>query len=216
MKDQHFSQELFAQMPLVGILRGMPPARLQQVADLYQQCGFTTLEVTMNSPGAVDIIRSLAQQFPQLNVGAGTVCNLKDLQKAQEAGASFIVTPILDESVIEACNKVELPVFPGAFSPSEIYRAWNAGADMVKVFPAGRLGASYLKDVLGPLNHVKLMAVGGVGLENMTDFLKAGAQGLGLGSSLFPKAIIEREDWDSLTQHFKQFVATYQAYAGQK
>lgn len=212
MKEQPFSDELFAQMPLVGILRGMPPARLRHLTDLYQQCGFTTLEITMNSPSAADMIAALRKDFPGLNIGAGTVRNLKELKIALDAGAAYIVTPVLDEAVIHHCKKAEKVIFPGAFSPTEVYRAWQAGADMVKLFPAGRLGPAYLKDILAPLDEVKLMAVGGVGLENMTDFLKAGARGLGLGSSLFPKATIEQEDWDTLAGHFQQFAETYRNY----
>lgn len=215
MTQKPFSHARFKEMPLIGILRKMPADSLYKLADIYQNSGLTTLEITMNSPGAVEMIYALAKKFPNLNIGAGTVCNLKDLSKAQDGGASFIVTPVLDETVIKACKQASLPVFPGAFSPTEIYRAWQAGADMVKVFPAGRLGAAYLKDVSGPLDQVKLLAVGGVGLENMTEFLKAGAQGLGLGSSLFPKELIEQEKWKSLEAHFQAFVEKYQSYTYQ-
>jgi len=207
-----FSLDIFQQMPLIGILRKMPPRPMHRMVKIFQSSGLTTLEVTMNSPGAAAMIQKLSHDFPGLNIGAGTVCNLNQLREAQQAGASFIVTPILDEEVIATCQEEGLAVFPGAFSPTEIYRTWQAGASMVKLFPAGRLGPSYLQDVLGPLDQIKLIAVGGVGLNNMHDFLQAGAAGLGLGSSLFPKQMIEEESWNSLEQHFQAFVKKYRAF----
>lgn len=211
MKNQPFSFDLFHRMPLIGILRGMLPARLQRVTELFQQAGFTTLEVTMNSPAATNVIAALRKNFPELNIGAGTVRNLKELKTALDAGASYIVTPVLDEAVIQHCRKEKIAIFPGAFSPTEIYRAWQAGADMVKVFPAGRLGPAYFRDLLAPLDEVQFIAVGGVKLENMADFLNAGAQGVGLGSSLFPKTMIGNENWDGLFEHFQEYADHYRS-----
>jgi len=211
MRTQPFSFDLFHSMPLVGILRGMPPARLHKVTELFQQAGLTTLEITMNSPAAPTMIASLRKNFPKLNIGAGTVRNLEELKTALDAGASYIVTPVLDEAVIHHCRKEKVSIFPGAFSPTEVYRAWQAGADMVKVFPAGRLGPTYLKDLLAPLDEVRIIAVGGVSLENMADFFNAGAQGVGLGSSLFPKNLTEEENWDDLSEHFHKYAEHYRS-----
>ncbi|WPP51696.1 bifunctional 4-hydroxy-2-oxoglutarate aldolase/2-dehydro-3-deoxy-phosphogluconate aldolase [Catalinimonas niigatensis] len=209
-----FSWEQFNDMPIVGILRKLPAHKLEKIVSLYQQCGLTTLEITMNTEGAAEMIQQLNDAYPNLNVGAGTVCNQKDLDVALRAGASFIVTPITDEKLIARCKESNVPVFPGAFTPSEIYKAWSAGAEVVKLFPAGLLGPKYIKDVLAPLDQIKLMPVGGVDLQNFTEFLQAGAVGLGLGSQLFLKEAIENEAWEQLESHFKAFVDKYRAYRG--
>lgn len=211
--NRPFSQELFYKMPLVGILRGFPPAQMQQLSTLYAQAGLTTLEITMNTPGATDTIASLIEAVEgRLNVGAGTVCNLEDLDRALAAGAQFIVSPIMDEEVIKKCVESQVPVFPGAYTPTEIYRAWALGATMVKVFPAGKLGPDYIKEVLAPLNEIQLLPTGGISLDNMRAFIKAGAKGFGIGSALIPKQLVENEEWDKLSQHFTQFVNRYNAF----
>lgn len=207
-----FSWDRFNAMPIVGILRKLPADKLEKIVTCYQQSGLTTLEITMNTMGATEMIQSLSEKYPNLNVGAGTVCHSKDLDAALKAGASFIVTPILDEKLIAQCKEAGIPIFPGAFTPSEIYRAWAAGAEVVKLFPAGLLGPQYIKDILAPLDQIKIIPVGGVDLENCTDFLKAGAVGLGLGGQLFLKAAIENENWEQLEKHFQAFVKKYQNY----
>jgi 2-dehydro-3-deoxyphosphogluconate aldolase/(4S)-4-hydroxy-2-oxoglutarate aldolase len=110
------------------------------------------------------------------------------------------------KKIIRACVKKEIPIFPGAFTPSEIYEAWSEGASMVKVFPAATLGADYIKDVKAPLGQVKLMPTGGIDLENIESFKKAGAEGFGVGSPLFKKNLIRDKDWNGLKEHFKKFV----------
>lgn len=210
--DKSFSWEKFEAIPIIGILRKLPVYKLEKIVSLYQKCGFSTLEITMNTEGASTMIRQLNEQFPELNVGAGTVCNEDDLEQALDAGASFIVTPILDEKVIQACVSAQVPVFPGAFTPSEMYKAWRAGASMVKLFPAGLLGPKYIKDVLAPLDQLKLVPVGGVDLQNFTEFLQAGAAGLGLGSQLFLKSAVDNDDWSALEQHFLKFIHAYKDY----
>jgi len=127
---------------------------------------------------------------------------MPDLEAALAAGAQFIVTPILDEQIVQHCVQKNIPVFPGAYTPTEIYRAWSAGASAVKVFPAAQLGAKYIKDVLAPLNEIRLLPTGGVSLENIGDYFEAGAAGVGMGSSLLDKKLIEREDYDGLKDHF--------------
>ena len=210
--NQSFSRELFDQMPLVGILRGFPPSKMNKMGELYARAGLTTLEITMNTEGAADTIASLIEALgTELNVGAGTVCNMKELDQALGAGAQFIVSPIVDEEVIKKCVELAIPVFPGAYTPTEIYRSWALGATMVKVFPASKLGPGYIKEVLAPLNQIQLLPTGGISLDNMEAFIKAGAKGFGIGSALVPKQLVEQEEWEALSQHFNQFVTRYKS-----
>ncbi len=205
--NQTFSWKLFEQMPVVGILRNFPSEVMLPLALHYTEAGLTTLEITMNSAEAETTIALLIEKYgDRLNIGAGTVCTMTDLEKALAAGARFIVTPILDEDVIKSCVDRQIPIFSGAYTPTEIYKAWNWGASMVKVFPASRLGPEYVKEVLAPLNQIKLMPTGGITLDNCTDFLKAGAKGLGMGGQLFPKELILNQDWPKVKAVFRQFV----------
>jgi 2-dehydro-3-deoxyphosphogluconate aldolase/(4S)-4-hydroxy-2-oxoglutarate aldolase len=211
--NQEFSQERFDQMPLIGILRGFPSSKMNKMSELYAQAGLTTMEITMNTEGATETIASLVQALgDRLNIGAGTVCNLKELDQALGAGAQFIVSPIVDEDVIKKCVDLDIPVFPGAYTPTEIYRSWALGATMVKVFPASKLGPDYIKEVLAPLNQIQLLPTGGISLGNMEAFIKAGAKGFGIGSALVPKQLVEKEEWEALSRHFNQFVTRYKSF----
>nr|WP_295933862.1 bifunctional 4-hydroxy-2-oxoglutarate aldolase/2-dehydro-3-deoxy-phosphogluconate aldolase [uncultured Dyadobacter sp.] len=206
MSERTFSWELFNKAPLVGIIRNISPEDVKRILPIYREAGLTTVEITMNTPGASDIIRyALESEHYGLNIGAGTVCTKDDLEAALEAGAQFIVTPVISKKVIKSCVKKGIPVFPGAFTPTEIYNAWTMGASMVKIYPATSLGPEYIKDLKAPMNQLKLLPTGGVGLENMSAFLKAGANGLGVGGQLFDKKLIQEKDWDGLKAHFLQF-----------
>lgn len=200
----HFKQELFDKMPVVGILRNVSLEVIEEILPYYKKAGFTILEITMNSKNVSQIIRTLAKDNPDMNIGAGTVCTMDDLNAALDAGASFIVTPILDEAVVKHCVENRIPIFPGAFTPLEIYTAHKLGAEVVKVFPATQLGSGYIKDVLAPLNTLKLLPTGGVSVSNIETFFKAGATGVGMGGSLFDKTLIENKDYDALFYHFKE------------
>jgi len=207
MNDKKFSWELFDKLPVIGIVRNLGLEDVIQILPSYVQAGLTTIEITMNTEGAEEIIRYALEHYPEhLNVGAGTVCTKKDLNKAIEAGAQFIVTPIVRRKIIRSCVKNELPVFPGAFTPTEIYKAWSLGASMVKVFPAKTVGADYIKDVKAPLNQIKLIPTGGVDIDNIESFKKAGADAYGVGGPLFKKALIKEKDWAGLKEHFIKFV----------
>lgn len=213
-----FSWELYQKLPIIGILRGIPDRHVSKIIPLYLEAGFTTIEITMNTPGAAQMIADATTLYGfSLNIGAGTVCTEEDLASALQAGASFIVTPILNETVITTCVARQVPIFPGAYTPTEIYKAWLLGASMVKVFPANRLGPEYIKEVKAPLNHIRLVPTGGVNVDNFTEFLKAGADGVGMGSQLFSKSLISEENWDGLLAHFQAVKNTYdQMIAGLK
>jgi 2-dehydro-3-deoxyphosphogluconate aldolase/(4S)-4-hydroxy-2-oxoglutarate aldolase len=205
-KSRTFSWSLLTQMPIVGILRNIPSETIPQILPGYIAAGLSTLEITMNSPGATEMINGLSKSYGEtLNVGAGTVRNLADLELAINAGANFIVTPILDEEVIRECVRLNIPIFPGAYTPTEIYKAWRLGASIVKIFPATSLGPGYFKDILAPLNDIKIMPTGGVSLSTLPGFFEAGATAFGIGSPMFDKELIQNKDWDNLGAHFLKF-----------
>ena len=208
MNNQEFSWNGFSKVPIVGIIRNLSFDTIEKILPIYLSAGLTTIEITMNTQAAEEIIRFAADKYKgQLNVGAGTVCNTDELDLAIRAGSQFIVTPILDPDVVRTCVSKNIPVFPGAYTPTEIYQAWKLGASMVKVYPATSLGPEYIKDVKAPLNKIKLMPTGGINLDNIQTFIKAGADGLGIGSQLFDKTLIKEENWKGLELHFKQYVS---------
>jgi 2-dehydro-3-deoxyphosphogluconate aldolase/(4S)-4-hydroxy-2-oxoglutarate aldolase len=207
MMQPAFSWELFERAPIVGIIRNISLEDLKVILPLYRAAGLTTVEITMNTANATEMIRYVVENESEgLNIGAGTVCTKDDLVNALDAGSQFIVTPILSKKVIKSCVKKGVPIFPGAYTPTEIYNAWTLGATMVKIYPATSLGPEYIKDLKAPMNQLKLLPTGGVGLGNMTDFLKAGANGLGIGGQLFDKSLIQDKNWEGLGMHFRQFV----------
>jgi 2-dehydro-3-deoxyphosphogluconate aldolase/(4S)-4-hydroxy-2-oxoglutarate aldolase len=205
-----FSWEAFEKAPLVAILRNLPSSSLLSIAKCMVTSGISTMEITINTPGAFESIQTLRDKYgDKLNIGAGTVCNLHDMHDALDAGAQFIVMPICEEDVINYCVIHKIPVFPGAYTPTEIYRAWQMGATMVKVFPASDLGPTYIKDVLAPLNEIKLMPTGGVTLENLGAFFGAGAQAVGIGGGIVPKKLVEAQDWKGLEKIMSNFIRAY-------
>ncbi len=178
----------FRKKPLLGILRGIPPVALEPLFEAIVASGLQTVEITMNTEGAAGLIRSAVRRYgKQLMIGAGTVLTLRDLKTALAAGASFIVSPVVVPAVIEYCAKHKIPVFPGALVPQDIYAAWQAGATMVKVFPAGCFGPNYFKELKGPFRQIDLLACGGVTPENTKDYFKNGASAIAAGSSVFRK-----------------------------
>lgn len=209
-----FSFELFNRMPIVGIMRGIPDEYIRPIAAVYAASGLTCLEMTMNSSNAAQHISALVDEFGgRLNIGAGTVCSMADLETALSAKAQFIVTPVINDDVIKTCVEVKVPIFPGAYTPSEIYKAWTLGATAVKLFPSGDLKPAYIKEVLAPLNFVKLMPTGGVKLDNLTTFFEQGASAVGIGSHFFPKEVLARQDWDALGDIYRAFAEKYSTFA---
>ena len=199
--------ERFSETPLLGILRGLRPEEVEPVVELSVRCGLAALEVTLNTDGALDLIsRMKAAAGDRLQIGAGTVLSRDAMLGALGAGAEFVVSPVFVPGISEECRKRGIPNFPGAFTPQEIFAAWNAGAEMVKVFPAGALGPSYISDVKGPFRDIPLMAVGGVNEKNAADFMKAGCVGLGVGGNLVNKEWIQNGEWDKITALAREFM----------
>lgn len=197
-------------LPVVGILRGFTTPQVIEIVKAALRGGLRNLEITMGSaetPLQIQQARRIAGE--RICIGAGTVLNLELLEKALAAGASFIVTPIANADVIEECVRRKIPVFPGAYSPTEIFRAWELGATMVKVFPAETLGPAYIKAIKAPLPQVKLMPTGGVDLKTFAAYKKSGADGFGVGSPLFDRARIEAGDWNWIETQCRAFVSAF-------
>lgn len=194
----------FKKIPLMGILRGYSMEDTLQILNCYSKAGLTTIEITMNTDAAVSIIKACTDQYKnKLNIGAGTVRTIEEAKRAIAAGAQFVVSPITDAEIIQYCKNREIPVFPGAFTPTEVFTAWQLGATMVKVFPAQFLGPSYIKELLAPLDQISLMPTGGVNQENIADYINAGAKAFGVGGMLFDKALIRQNDWEGLEEKMR-------------
>ncbi|WP_257657980.1 bifunctional 4-hydroxy-2-oxoglutarate aldolase/2-dehydro-3-deoxy-phosphogluconate aldolase [Parapedobacter lycopersici] len=210
MDNKAFNWPRFNQVPIVGIIRNLSLAQVRMVLPLYVEAGLNTVEISLTTPDALHIIEEANTRFgAQLNIGAGTVCDMDELQRSLDAGSTFIVSPITDAQLIKSCADRGIPVFPGAFTPTEIYQAWKAGATMVKIFPAS-LGAQYIKDIKAPFPDIKLLPTGGVGLDNLADFVAAGAEGFGIASQLFDKQAIAANDQKALLNHFMQYARFFQ------
>ena len=169
--------------------------------------GITTLQFTLTNKKANDAITKVRKTFgDRIIVGAGTVLDADNAAASIDAGAQFLVTPILAPDVIDAGKKHDTPVVCGAFTPTEIWTAWKLGADLVKVFPAGQLGPGYFKDVLAPLPDLLLVPTGGVNLETCGSFLAAGAYTVAVGSQLLSKEIVHARDWNALTTLARRYI----------
>lgn len=199
--------DLLTQEKIIAIIRGISPNAADKTVEALTQGGVKLLEVTTNTEGALDMLSRWREKYAgQVRVGMGTVLNLPMAKDAVSAGAEFLISPNLDEAVIAYGLEQGIEVWPGTMTPTEIIRAWNAGAKAVKVFPMGSLGLSYLKEIRAPLDHIPMIATGGVTLDNIADFLKAGAIGVGLGSNLVDKELVRDGKYDQLTLLVQRFV----------
>jgi len=198
-------------MPLIAIMRGFSLESVAPIVEAIGRGGLRTLEITMNTPGAEGQIRRAADaaRGSGMQIGAGTVTSKKRLEKALEAGASFVVTPNLNQAVIQLCQEAEVPFIPGAFTPTEIYQAHESGALAAKIFPADTLGPKYVNAIKAPLPDVKIAPTGGVSAERMRAYLEAGADAFGLGSPLFPAGAVQASDWAVIEREARAFTNAY-------
>lgn len=200
-----FSSSAFKRAPIMGVLRGVDWNTLKRILPIYEEAGFTTVEITMNTKNAEVLIHNAIKEFPNLNIGAGTVCSINDLDKALGAGAQFVVTPVINDAVIKRSIQRQVPIFPGAFTPSEIYHAWELGATAVKVFPCSLFGPQYIKEIRGPLSDIPLIPMGGVNADNLFSYFKIGVHAVGMGgSALFTPELLKEEKEADLSHHFKK------------
>jgi len=198
-----FNIELFEKAPIIGILRNINEETVKSLLPVYFKSGFNSVEITMNSPRAADIIQNSVKDFPKMNIGAGTVCTIEELDLACDAGASFIVSPILSSEIIKKSIERKVAVFPGALTPTEIFKAHSLGATAIKVFPVTSFGPKYIKDLMAPLDKIKLIPVGGISKNNIKAFFENGSYGVGMASSLFSKNLISKHSTEELSNHFK-------------
>mgnify|MGYP001562954321 CR=1 FL=1 len=200
----------FKKMPILGILRGIGANIIEPLTETVIDAGLETIEITMNTGGAATLIeKAVATGGKRLTVGAGTVLSVKSLEIAMNAGATFIVTPVLVEDVMKYCVKNKIPVFPGALSPQEIYNAWNGGATMVKVFPSRSFGPEYFKEMKGPFNDIELLACGGVTPENMKEYFSSGANAIAFGAEVFKREWLESGDFANIGKSIMKFIDNY-------
>lgn len=196
-----------ASLRLIAIIRQDDLSHAKDVAAALGNAGVLVQEFTLTNPDSLRVIEALRQDssFGHLSIGAGSVRSLQEAKDAVAAGAQFLVTPVTQLEVIDYAVQAGIPIFPGAFTPTEIHTAWQAGAAAVKVFPATTLGPGYLKDVLAPLPYLKLVPTGGVSLENISSFFASGAFAVGIGSHILDKEALKNGDWQGLERHAKSF-----------
>lgn len=197
----------FKKKPILGILRGVKADILEPLIETVISAGLETMEITMNTENAPELIRMAKKvSGSRLNLGAGTVLSMRDLESALKSGASFIVMPVLIDEVMKYCLKNKIPVLPGAFTPSEVYQAYEAGSTMVKVFPAKFFGPEYFRELKGPFNNIELLACGGVTPENLREYFSCGASAVSFGASVFRNDWLERKDFESISRAIRRFI----------
>lgn len=202
------TQETIERVGLIPVLRAKSTAQGRAVVEAMMGGGVNIVEVTMTVPGAIDLLKELKREYGnQLLLGSGTVTTAEQVQATIDAGAEFVVSPSLHPQVIEATKRNKKISCPGALTPTEAITAWNAGADYVKIFPCSAVGgASYLKALLAPFPHLKLIPTGGVTLQTAASFIQAGARALGVGSDLVDLAAVDSGRAETITETARAYL----------
>ena len=209
---RHAIVERIEAVGLVAIIRANASTGLIETCRALAEGGVTVAEITMTTPGALDAIRAASEQLGErMLIGVGSVLDAETADRAIDAGAEFVVSPVFKPGVIDAAHGRGKPCFAGAFTPTEVLNAFEAGSDVVKVFPANHNGPKFFSDILAPMPHLKLTPTGGVDLDTIPAWFKAGARCVGVGSALVKKDLIANADWDGLTALARQFVDAVKA-----
>ena len=196
---------------LIAVIRRPKKSQINYIAEALVEGGTGALEITLDTPGALEIIRELKGKFQnRVLVGAGTVLDAVSAKSAIDAGSDFIFCPSFDVETIQMTNRYGKISIPGVMTPTEIVQAYSAGADLLKIFPGAALGESYIKDLQGPLSHIPMMPTGGVNLDNVETFIKNGAVAVGAGGSLVDGKAIAEERYEVLTEISKEFIKRIQ------
>jgi len=196
---------------VVALIRADGPDGLLDCAKALAEGGLTSIELTMTTPGAIRVLEKATAELPDFIFGLGTVLDAETARAGILAGAKFIVTPATRPDVIEVCKRYSIPIFSGAFTPTEILRAWEAGSDAIKIFPAEFFGPNYIKSVKAPFPQIDFVPTGGVNENNVGDFLKAGAMATAAGSSLVDAKALKEKNWAAITAKAKAFAAAVAA-----
>jgi 2-dehydro-3-deoxyphosphogluconate aldolase/(4S)-4-hydroxy-2-oxoglutarate aldolase len=191
---------------IVAIMRAKSSEQLLAAADAVLAGGVNAIEVTMTTPGALGVIEEATTKYgDEVIFGVGSVLDPETARAAILAGAQFVVCPTLNLKTIEICKRYSVLVVPGAYTPTEVLTAWEAGADMVKIFPASVGGPAYIKAVKAPLPQVKLVPVGGVNLQTTADFIRAGSEVVGVGSSLINQKLLEAKEFETISENARRY-----------
>ena len=189
---------------VVAVLRVKEESKLQSIIESINAGGISIAEITMTVPNAIQLIERMCEKLDKnIIIGVGSVLNSKTAESAIKAGAKYVVSPVFNKEIIETAHRFEVPAIPGCFSPTEIQTAFEAGADIVKVFPADIVGMEFFKAILAPMPHLKIMPTGGVTLTNAGDWIKSGACAVGIGSALLDKKAIKENNFTKLTENAK-------------
>jgi 2-dehydro-3-deoxyphosphogluconate aldolase/(4S)-4-hydroxy-2-oxoglutarate aldolase len=199
--------ESILQRKAVAVLRIKEPEKLKKVIEAIAEGGITVAEITMTVPNAIELIEKMSEELDEnIIVGVGSVLNAETAEAAIKAGAKYVVSPVFKKEIIDKAHQMDVPAMPGCFTPTEIQTAYEAGADIIKVFPADVLGMKFFKGILAPMPHLKLMPTGGVNLTNAGEWLNAGACAVGIGSALLDKEAIKNENYSVLTENARLVV----------
>jgi len=208
--DHQKGLDIIRETGVIAIMRTQSSEQLLRAADAIREGGVRAIEVTMNTPGALAVIEQAVARYrhadQEVLFGAGTVLDAESARAAILAGAQFIVAPSFSPALVEICRRYSVPVMPGAYTPTEIVTAWECGADMIKIFPAGVGGPALIKALKAPLPQIELVPVGGVKLENTADFVRAGAAAVGVGSALINQELLDSQDFGTLTERARRFM----------
>ena|SRR5436190_9587691 len=197
---------------VIAVVRARSLEQVIPLASALIEAGLIAIEITMTTPSAIMAIREASSKFGKdALIGVGTVLNAATATQAIEAGAEFVVSPITRVEIAKAANQQERPVMLGAYTPTEAQAAYEAGADFIKLFPAETLGPAYIKSIRAPLPHLKIVPTGGVTLENIGDWYKAGCPAVGVGSSLISAKVLETNNWTELARSATEFVKVAKA-----
>jgi 2-dehydro-3-deoxyphosphogluconate aldolase/(4S)-4-hydroxy-2-oxoglutarate aldolase len=209
--DKAEKLQLMRQSGVIAIMRAQSSGQLIAAADAIRTGGVRVIEVTMTTPGALAVIEEATDRYgEEVLFGAGSVLDAETARAAILAGAGFVVAPTLDLATVRLCNRYSVPVVPGCYTPTEMLAAWQAGADMVKLFPASVGGPALVKAILAPLPQLEIVPVGGVNLDTAAQFIASGAAALGVGSSLVNQELLDAGDMDELTRRAAAFVEKVQ------
>lgn len=195
---------------VVSVIRIHSDIDLSPTMEALYQGGVKVIEITATTPGYTKNIARIREVFSDKQdcfVGAGTVLSMRQLEEAVAAGADFIVSPIFDERIVATCTGKNVPVMPGAMTPTEIYRAWTAGASVVKAFPGGVCTPGFFADMKGPFPEIPLMPTGNVNVHTAPEYIRAGAVAVGIGKALAGEAAIISGDWNTIEQHAKEYIS---------